>query len=147
MILKEAPLACTLNAGDEFHATDASERTCGCNDTGCEGASDDRARVARRAIGGTAAIAATGAIACGVCCVLPFALPAAALAVAGGGILSWFAKAAPWAMTIASLAVVCSWVWVAYESIRSGQAPARSTYLTLGASTIVFAVAATWWYC
>jgi hypothetical protein len=38
-----------------------------------------------------AAIAAISALACGVCCVLPLALPATALAVTGG-VLGWFAS-------------------------------------------------------
>ena len=45
-----------------------------------------------RFVGTSAALASAGALVCGVCCVLPFALPAAALAV-GGGVVSWFAKA------------------------------------------------------
>jgi hypothetical protein len=40
------------------------------------------------------AAAATGALACGVCCVLPFALPAAILALSGG-FFAWFGSLKP----------------------------------------------------
>ena len=42
-----------------------------------------------RAARGAALTAAAGAVACGVCCLLPFALPAVALAGAGGIIEAW----------------------------------------------------------
>src|SRR5262249_46198017 len=63
---------------------------------------------ADRVVGASAALAATGALACGICCVLPFALPAAALAATGGAV-SWFAKATPWALGIALPAVLGGW--------------------------------------
>jgi hypothetical protein len=84
-----------------------------------------------RAVGASAALAAAGALACGLCCVLPFALPAAVLAVSGG-ILGWFAKATPWAMRIALLAVLGGWVWVAIQTVQTKRQQARSTLLTLG---------------
>jgi membrane protein DedA with SNARE-associated domain len=59
----------------------------------------------------TAAVAATGALACGVCCVLPFAPPAAALAISGG-ILAWFGSLRPWTTVAAVVAVAgagCGW--------------------------------------
>lgn len=100
---------------------------------------------ADRIVGTSAALAAAGALACGVCCVLPFAMPAAILAVSGGA-LGWFAKATPWAMRIALLAVLGGWVWVAIQTARSQRRPARSTLLTLGIATGMFAAAAVWWH-
>jgi hypothetical protein len=98
-----------------------------------------------RVVGASAALAATGALACGICCVLPFALPAVVLVV-GGGVVSWFAKATPWAIAIASLVVLAGWAWVIVQSVRTKRRPARSTLLTLALATAVFAAAALCWH-
>jgi hypothetical protein len=98
-----------------------------------------------RVVGASAALAATGALACGVCCVLPFALPATLLA-ASGGIIGWFAKATPWAMRIALLAVLGSWIWVILQSVRTKRKPAPSTLRMLGLATAVFIAAMIWWH-
>jgi hypothetical protein len=100
---------------------------------------------ADRVVGASAALAATGALACGVCCVLPFALPASLLA-ATGGIIGWLAKATPWAMWMALFAVVGGWAWVILQSIRGGRKHSRLTMLTLGFATAVFAAAMVWWH-
>jgi hypothetical protein len=93
----------------------------------------------------SAVLAATGALACSICCVLPFALPAALLAVSGG-VIGWFAKFTPWAMGIAALAVLGGWTWVMLQSVRTGRKPARSTLLTVALATAVFAAATIWWH-
>lgn len=115
--------------------------------TASEGASGFAARRAPtdRVVGTSAALAATGALACGVCCVLPFALPATLLAVSGG-IIGWFAKATPWAMRIALLAVLGGWTWVILQSVRTKKKSARSTLLTLGLATALFVAAMIWWH-
>jgi hypothetical protein len=128
-----APLACTLHGEC---STTQSAGACGCA----------AARApADRVVGAAAALAATGALACSVCCVLPFALPAALLAVSGG-VIGWFAKATPWATGLALLAVAGGWTWVLMDSVRTRRKPARSTLLTLGLATAVFAAAAIWWH-
>ena len=76
----------------------------------------------------TATVAAVGAVACGVCCVLPFALPAAVIAISGG-FLAWFGSLMPWVRAIAVVAVVGGWFWVALQTKRSHKRPARSTWL------------------
>lgn len=48
-----------------------------------------------RTAGAIAATAGTAALACGVCCVLPIAIPAIALTGAGS-VLAWFGKAHAW---------------------------------------------------
>jgi len=119
---------------EAFYSTEAGQGACSC----------DPASVATdRVVGASAALAAAGALACGVCCVLPFALPAAVLAVSGG-VVAWFAKATPWAMGIALLAVLSGWIWIAVQTVRTKRRPARSTLLTLGVATVVFATAAVW---
>jgi hypothetical protein len=47
---------------------------------------------------------AAGAVACGVCCVLPFAFPAVA-AAGTGSLLAWFAGAHSWATVVATVMV------------------------------------------
>jgi hypothetical protein len=121
---------------DAFYSATPGQEPRGCK-TGT--ASTDRV------VGASAALAATGALACGICCVLPFALPAAVLVV-GGGVVSWFAKATPWAIAIASLAVLAGWAWTIVQSVRTKRRPARSTLLTLALATAVFAAAALWWH-
>jgi hypothetical protein len=74
---------------------------------------------------------------------LPFALPAAVLAVSGG-VLGWLAKATPWAMSIASFAVLAGWTWVVLQTVQTKRLPARSTLLTVGFATLVFAAATVW---
>lgn len=98
-----------------------------------------------RVVGASAALAATGALACGVCCVLPFALPATLLALSGG-IIGWLAKATPWAMRIALLAVFGGWTWAILQSVRTKRKPAQSTLLTLGLATALFVAAMIWWH-
>jgi hypothetical protein len=121
---------------EAFHSTAPGQESCGCKTAS---ASTDGV------VGPSAALAATGALVCGICCVLPFALPAVVLAV-GGGVVSWFAKATPWAMRIALLAVLAGWAWVIVQSVRTKRRPARSTLLTLALATAMFAAAAIWWH-
>lgn len=104
-----------------------------------DGSAQPKAKVAR----GAAALAATGAVACGVCCVLPFALPAAILAVTGGA-LAWFAGLMPWITGLAVLAVAGAWVWVGLQTIRARRRPARSTLAIMGMSSVFLATALAW---
>ena len=92
-----------------------------------------------------AAVLATGALACGVCCVLPFALPAAALA-ASGGMLAWLGSAYSWAMVVAGIAVFAAWVWVAVQSMHARRAPARATLIAMSVATSILAAAFGWRY-
>lgn len=96
-----------------------------------------------RVAGATAAIVATGALACGVCCVLPFALPAAVLAMSGG-VLAWFSGLYPWMALVAVVAVVGSWAWIGWQSWRRRKRPARSTLVTMILATGVLAAAVAW---
>jgi hypothetical protein len=121
---------------EAFYSATPNQGPCGCKTAT---ASTDKV------VGASAALAASGALACSICCVLPFALPAGVLAV-GGGVVSWFAKATPWAMRIALLAVLAGWAWVIVQSFRTKRRPARSTLLTIALATLVFAAAAVWWH-
>src|SRR5215470_8351205 len=138
-VIVEAPEHAREAAGALFASlcsTTTPQSTCGCGPT----------RVSTDPIvGASATVAAVGALVCGICCVLPFALPAAALAITGG-VLGWLAKATPWAMRIAFLAVLGSWAWIIVQTVQTKHRPARSTVLTLGVATAVFAAAAVWWH-
>jgi hypothetical protein len=96
-----------------------------------------------KAVSLTAVTLATGAVACGACCVLPFALPAAAMA-STGSILAWLAGAHAWVTGSALLAVLVAWAWLAWDTARSQRRPARSTLYVMTAATILTAVAVLW---
>jgi hypothetical protein len=138
-VVVEAPASAREAADSMFEALYSTAARQGTYD--CNTASASTGRL----IGASAALAATGALACGVCCVLPFALPAAVLAVSGG-VLGWFAKATPWAMSIALFAVLAGWTWVVLQSVQTKRPPARSTVLTVGLATLVIAAAGVWWH-
>ncbi|UPK08007.1 hypothetical protein IVB05_12885 [Bradyrhizobium sp. 170] len=90
-----------------------------------------------------AAVTATGALACAVCCVLPFALPAVALASAGG-IIAWFAQAQSWMMDLALVAAAAAWLWVGWQSLRSKTRPAKPTLFAMSCATIFLVLAISW---
>lgn len=91
----------------------------------------------------TAALTATGAVACGVCCVLPFALPGAVLAVSGG-VLAWLGRLMPWMTAVAFTAVAVGWLWVIAQTLRTRRRPASSTLLTMGLATLLLVMALAW---
>lgn len=100
----------------------------------------------RRAEKRTAAVAATaagGALLCAVCCVAPFAMPAAVLAVAGAA-LAWLAAAHVWVSAIALSAVASAWLWVGIQSRRGSPRPASSTLVVLTAATLALTLALSW---
>jgi hypothetical protein len=68
---------------------------------------------------------AAGAVACGVCCVLPFALPAFAAASTGGA-LAWIGRAHGTMTLIASAIVVGAWVSVGAQSRLARRRPAST---------------------
>jgi hypothetical protein len=96
-----------------------------------------------RFVGATATIAAAGALACGVCCVLPFALPAAILGLTGG-VIGWFAGVQPWLTAASVIAVVVGWAWVSVQSVRARRRPAYSTLATMSVATILMIAAWEW---
>jgi hypothetical protein len=101
------------------------------------------ARGPGRVAGAAAAVVAMGALACGACCVLPFALPAAVLALSGGA-LAWFSGLYPWMILLALAAVIGSWAWIGWRSWRTRKRPARSTIITMILATCGLAAAIAW---
>ncbi|MBB2190452.1 hypothetical protein HLH34_10840 [Gluconacetobacter azotocaptans] len=96
-----------------------------------------------RAAGTVAVTASTAALACGVCCVLPFALPAVMLG-AVGGMLSWFAQAYRWLTPLSVLAVTAGWLWIARQSYATRRIPARLTLALMGFATLMMVLALMW---
>ena len=96
-----------------------------------------------RAASAAAATVAIGAVACGVCFVLPFALPAVVLA-ASGGVIAMFAKAFWGALYLATAMVALGWLWVGVDTRRTGKPPARATITTMAIATAALALAALW---
>src|SRR5687768_9518835 len=68
-----------------------------------------------RAASVAALTTATGAVACGVCCVLPFAFPAVAVA-STSTVLAWFAEAHWWATGLAAVIVGGAWIAVGVQT-------------------------------
>lgn len=99
--------------------------------------------VKNRVAGATAVIAATGALACGVCCVLPFALPAAIVALTGGA-MAWWGGMMPLIRVVAAVAVTAGWLWVAAQSLRTKRRPAVSTLVAMIVATLTLAGAFAW---
>lgn len=72
-----------------------------------------------RAGSAAAATVAIGAVACGVCCVLPFALPAVVIA-SSGGVLAVFAQVFWGALYLAAVMVTGAWLLVLADTRRTG---------------------------
>ena len=96
-----------------------------------------------RAASAGAAAAAVGAVACGVCCVLPFALPAVVLA-SSGGVLAAFAQAFWGALYLATAMVGGAWLWVLADTRRTGRRPANATLTMMAIATVALGAAAVW---
>lgn len=96
-----------------------------------------------KAAGALAVTAATGAVACAACCVLPLALPAVALA-GFGSVLSVLAGALAWVTTLGVVTVAGAWAWVGLQSLRSRSRPAPWTLYMMGGAIALTMVAVVW---
>lgn len=85
---------------------------------------------------GAIALVSIGAVACGVCCALPFAMPAVALAGAGGA-LAWLGGAQAILLVVAVVLVLSAWLWIGLRSALSKRRPARATVIALSIATAV----------
>jgi cytochrome bd-type quinol oxidase subunit 2 len=98
---------------------------------------------ASRAASVAALTTAAGAVACGVCCVVSFALPAVAAAGAGGT-LAWVGRAHGTMTLIASAIVVAAWISVGFQSRRARKRPASTTLYAIVIATAILALAIVW---
>ena len=96
-----------------------------------------------RTASAAAATVAIGAVACGVCCVLPFALPAVVLGTSGG-VLPPFAKAFWGALNVATVMVGVARLWVIVRTRRTRTRPARPMLSWMAVATTALVAAAAW---
>jgi hypothetical protein len=98
----------------------------------------------RRSLTSTGALTSAGvAVACGVCCVLPFALPAVAMTWFGG-VFATLAGMYRWAGVVAIGMIAAGWLLVWWRSMRTRGAPAGSTMRTMMLATLIGGVAVGW---
>jgi hypothetical protein len=86
---------------------------------------------------------ASGVLVCGVCCVLPVAIPAITLAGAGS-VLAWLGGAQGWANMIAAFVVAAAWGWVGLHSILAKAKPARTTLYMMVIATVILILGLLW---
>ena len=96
-------------------------------------------------VGVVTATAGTAALACGVCCVLPIAIPAIALG-GTGAVLAWFGRAQGWITWMAAAMVAVGWLWIGWQSIRSKAKTAPATFWWMSAATLALVAAFMWPY-
>ena len=115
-----APCGCSSSTAAWSHAATPRAASADMNASG---------EVARSGLGRASragAITAAGIVfACGVCCLLPFALPAVALTAFGFVVV--VASAYRWPVFVAVGAVISGWAWVLSKRVRSHRAPAGET--------------------
>jgi hypothetical protein len=134
---------------DPFQSKSADAGACGCPQasfrerstiSNVEPGSADAASSGRKVIAGTAALTATAALACGVCCLLPIVLPAVAMTSIGAS-LAWFANAHNGFTVLAMLTVVAGWGWL-WRQVRHRLArPPRTTLITMVSATLALLLA------
>jgi len=125
---------------EQFVAGAPQQNACACEAPSQSRASFDSSdgHTGTRAAGLAAITLATGAVACGACCVLPFALPAVVLA-GTGSVLAWLAGVHVWITGLAIVAVLGAWAWIAWQTVRTERRPAASTlYVMAGATGLTF---------
>ena len=127
----------------EQFVANAPAPSCGCSTSASAVKTPSKEPPGSKAAGVTAMTLSTGAVACGVCCVLPFALPAAVLA-STASLLAWFVKLHVWVTILAILSVVGAWGWIAWQTRRTRRRPATSTLFMMGAASVLLAIAVLW---
>ncbi len=91
-----------------------------------------------------AAIAtASGVLVCGVCCVLPIAIPAITLAWTGS-VIAWLGGAQSWATMMAVFVVAAAWGLVGLQSILAKVEPARTTLYMMVIATVILILGLLW---
>ena len=128
---------------EQFVANTPAPSSCACAASASTAKTPLKEPPGSKAAGVTAVTLATGAVACGVCCVLPFALPATILATTGS-LLAWFVKLHLWVTILAILSVAGAWGWIGWQTRHTNSKPAFSTLLMMGAATVLLAVAVLW---
>lgn len=113
---------------------------CGCASSATASASGEGAKqVVPRGAAGAGALA----VACGVCCVLPIAVPALALSSLGGTV-AIVSRGYRWAMWFALGAIVIAWTWAGIQRVRTGRRIHPVTRRGMLAATLIVAAAYAW---
>lgn len=128
---------------EPFIANAPTPSSCACATSSAVTTATSKEPPGSKAAGVTAMTLSTGALACGACCVLPFALPAT-IAASTGALLAWFVKIQVWAKILAVLSVMGAWGWIAWQSRRTRRKPALSTLVMMGTATTVLTVSMLW---
>jgi fumarate reductase subunit D len=90
---------------------------------------------------GAATMTALAATACTACCILPFTLPAAVLAFAGGSI-SVLGYAHGWITKLAIAVVIGTWCWIGWQRWRNGRRITRVASALMIVATLLTVAAA-----
>jgi hypothetical protein len=90
-----------------------------------------------------AGLIALAAAACTGCCILPFTLPAAILAVAGSSI-ALLDHAHVWLTWLAIAIVSGVWLWIGWQVKRRWRRVARATLVMMMFATLLAGAAASW---
>ena len=106
-------------------------------------ASERQECTAGKAARAAAVATASGVVVCGVCCVLPIAIPAITLAGAGS-VIAWLGGAQRWATMLAALVLLAAWGWVGMQSILAKAKPARATLYTMVIATVILMLGFLW---
>jgi hypothetical protein len=128
---------------EQFVANAPAASSCACATSASVVKNSAKEPPGSKAAGVTAMTLSTGAVACGVCCVLPFALPATMLA-STGSLLALLVKMHVWVTILAMLSVAGAWGWIAWQTHRTRRKPAISTLFMMGAATMILTVAVLW---
>jgi hypothetical protein len=111
-------------------------------DCGCAASRNANGKATGK-VAGAAAVTALAAVACTACCILPFTLPAALLAAAGGSIAA-LDHAHGWMTKLAIGVVACAWLWIGWQVGRTRRPAARSTIAFMILATFLTATVASW---
>jgi hypothetical protein len=137
-IIKELPIACTLLRGASTELAQTTPSRCACS-----ASQSSKGQGIEKAASITAATLATGAAACAACCILPFALPAAALASIGS-IIALFEHAYRWMTDLASVVAIASWAWIAWQSLHNSRKPSTLSLSIMVMASGIITIALLW---
>jgi hypothetical protein len=94
-------------------------------------------------LAGAAGLTALAAAACTGCCILPFTLPAAILAVAGSSI-AMLDHAHVWVSRLAIAIVAGVWLWIGWQAWRRSRRVAHTTLVIMALASLLAGTAASW---
>lgn len=92
---------------------------------------------------GAAAFTALAAAACTGCCILPFTLPGAILAVAGSSI-ALLDHAHVWMTWLAIAIGAGAWLWIGWQAWRHSRRVARTTLVMMVLASLLTGAEASW---